>query len=198
MRIYRGGAIPSPAVIYCHAGAFMLGNLDTDHRQCVELARRGRLAPWCPSTTGWPPSTPSPPRLDDAMTVLQWTWTTGPDLGLDRDAWVARGETARARRWPPVWRSGPPPARTPPIAGVTATPAGARRSPHGIEGGVRFHPRFRRCRGPGRCGGITSANRTERRRVPARSHQMIGAASTFITCSELDPLRELGAGHAAC
>ena len=36
-----GGPSPSPAVIYCHSGAFVLGNLDTDHRQCVEFARRG-------------------------------------------------------------------------------------------------------------------------------------------------------------
>ncbi|WP_176217612.1 alpha/beta hydrolase fold domain-containing protein, partial [Mycobacterium avium] len=42
VRIYRGGTEPAPAVIYCHAGGFALGNLDTDHRQCVELARRGR------------------------------------------------------------------------------------------------------------------------------------------------------------
>ncbi len=42
VRIYRGAeADPAPAVVYCHAGGFALGNLDTDHRQCVELARRG-------------------------------------------------------------------------------------------------------------------------------------------------------------
>ena len=41
VRIYRGGPSPAPAVVYCHSGAFVLGNLDTDHRQCVEFARRG-------------------------------------------------------------------------------------------------------------------------------------------------------------
>ena len=44
VRVYRGGPAPAPAVIYCHAGAFVLGNLDTDHQQCVEFARRGRCA----------------------------------------------------------------------------------------------------------------------------------------------------------
>jgi acetyl esterase len=39
VRIYRGGRSPAPAVVYCHSGAFVLGNLDTDHRQCVEFAR---------------------------------------------------------------------------------------------------------------------------------------------------------------
>ena len=61
VRIYRGGPSPAPAIIYCHSGAFVLGNLDTDHRQCVELARRGqctvvsvdyRLAPEHPFPAG--------------------------------------------------------------------------------------------------------------------------------------------------
>ena len=39
VRVHRGGAAPAPAVIHCHSGAFVLGNLDTDHRQCVEFAR---------------------------------------------------------------------------------------------------------------------------------------------------------------
>ena len=42
VRIYRGGPVPAPVVVYCHAGGFALGNLDTDHRQCVELAHRGQ------------------------------------------------------------------------------------------------------------------------------------------------------------
>ncbi len=42
VRIYRGGGSPAPVVVYCHAGGFALGNLDTDHRQCLELARRAR------------------------------------------------------------------------------------------------------------------------------------------------------------
>ena len=44
VRIYRGARPPAPTVIYCHAGGFVLGNLDTDHRQCIELARRGQCS----------------------------------------------------------------------------------------------------------------------------------------------------------
>ena len=82
VRIYRGGPSPAPAVIYCHAGAFVLGNLNTDHRQCVELARRGgctlisvdyRLAP----------EHPYPAALDDALAVLTWTAANAAELDVD-------------------------------------------------------------------------------------------------------------------
>src|SRR5579875_3385383 len=36
VRVYCGGPSPAPAAVYCHAGAFVLGNLDIDHRQCIE------------------------------------------------------------------------------------------------------------------------------------------------------------------
>jgi acetyl esterase len=95
VRIYRGAPSPSPAVIYCHAGAFVLGNLDTDHRQCVELARQGactvisvdyRLAP----------EHPYPAALEDASAVLAWAWTAAPKLGFDRDRLALAGNSAGA------------------------------------------------------------------------------------------------------
>ena len=46
----RGPSSPAPVVLYCHSGAFVLGNLDMDHLQCVELARR--RARWYRSTIG--------------------------------------------------------------------------------------------------------------------------------------------------
>ncbi len=40
LRVYRGAAgSPAPLVVYAHGGGFVTGNLDTDHAQCVELAR---------------------------------------------------------------------------------------------------------------------------------------------------------------
>src|SRR5271163_1366283 len=42
LRFYRGvseGTSGAPLVLYAHGGGFVIGNLDTDHPQCVELAR---------------------------------------------------------------------------------------------------------------------------------------------------------------
>ena len=95
VRIYRGGPSPAPAVIYCHAGAFVLGNLDTDHRQCVELARRGgctlisvdyRLAP----------EHPYPAALDDALAVLTWTAANAAELDVDPGRLAVAGSSAGA------------------------------------------------------------------------------------------------------
>src|SRR5439155_9519789 len=95
VRIYRGGPAPAPALIYCHSGAFVLGNLDTDHRQCVEFARRGgctlisidyRLAP----------EHPFPAALDDAMTVLEWVVDNHTELGVDVARLAVAGSSAGA------------------------------------------------------------------------------------------------------
>src|SRR5262245_12329933 len=95
VRIYRGGPAPAPAVIYCHSGAFVLGNLDTDHRQCVEFARRGgctvisvdyRLAP----------EHPYPAGIDDVATVLDWVADNGANLGVDISRLAVGGSSAGA------------------------------------------------------------------------------------------------------
>ena len=94
IRIYRGTSeAAAPAVIYCHAGAFVLGNLDTDHRQCVEFARRAgcvvisvdyRLAP----------EHPYPAALNDVLAVLAWVVAGAGELGIDTDRLAVAGSSA--------------------------------------------------------------------------------------------------------
>jgi acetyl esterase len=96
VRVYRGGQTnPAPVLIYCHAGGFALGNLDTDHRQCVELARRGgctvvsvdyRLSP----------EHPYPAPLDDAVTALRWVAANAAELGIDTTRIGVAGSSAGA------------------------------------------------------------------------------------------------------
>ncbi len=95
VRIYHGGPAPAPVVVYCHAGGFALGNLDTDHRQCVELARRAqctvvsvdyRLAP----------EHPYPAALDDASAVLRWVAANAAELGVEAARLAVAGSSAGA------------------------------------------------------------------------------------------------------
>ena len=188
VRIYRGTAAPSPAVIYCHAGAFVLGNLDTDHRQCVELARRGgctivsvdyRLAP----------EHPYPAALDDAAAVLQWMWATAADLGVDAGRLAVAGNSAGAALAAGLAQRCAE-DELPAIVGTLLHQPVLDDRPTASKAEFLTTPAF-----DGTAAGLMwrhylgdSAPTAES--VPARHHRLIGAASTFIPCSELDPLRD--------
>lgn len=95
VRLYRGGPTLAPAVIYCHAGGFALGNLDTDHRQCVELARRARCTVVSVDYR-LAPEDPYPAALDDAAAVLTWVAGNAPALGVDPTRVAVAGSSAGA------------------------------------------------------------------------------------------------------
>jgi acetyl esterase len=95
VRIYCGGPAPAPAVIYCHSGAFVLGNLDTDHRQCVEFARRGRCTVISVDYR-LAPEDPYPAGLDDAAAALEWATVNGANLGIDTTRLAVAGSSAGA------------------------------------------------------------------------------------------------------
>ncbi len=184
VRIYRGAPTPAPAVIYCHAGAFVLGNLDTDHRQCVELARRGhcsvvsvdyRLAP----------EHPYPAALDDAVTVLDWVFTNAGEWGLDTSRVAVAGSSAGgalaaglAQRFAcrlvfqllhqPVLDD----RMTGSKAEFTATPA---------FDGPAAELMWRYYLGSAEASSDS---------VPGRRDQLSSLPRTFITCSDIDPLRD--------
>ncbi|OBK53283.1 alpha/beta hydrolase [Mycobacterium sp. 1081908.1] len=96
VRIYRGGeANTVPVLVYCHAGGFALGNLDTDHRQCIELASRGRCAVVSVDYR-LAPEHPYPAALDDAIAVLRWVAATATELGVDPARLAVGGSSAGA------------------------------------------------------------------------------------------------------
>ena len=173
-RIYRGGA--TATVLYCHAGAFVLGNLDTDHRQCVELARRAactvvavdyRLAP----------EHPYPAALDDVSTVLRWLVDTGSrriavagnSAGGALAALVASHEAVAFQLLhQPVLDDRTTPSKrefgtTPGFDG----PASDAMWQH-YSAGSPLPPEA----------------------VPARAADLAGLPPALVTCSELDPLRD--------
>ncbi|MCV7173193.1 alpha/beta hydrolase fold domain-containing protein, partial [Mycobacterium manitobense] len=93
VRVYRSGGSPAPAVVYLHSGAFVLGNLDTDHRQCVELARRGRCAVLSVDYR-LAPEHPHPAAFSDATAVLRWAATNAAALHLDPARVAVAGSSA--------------------------------------------------------------------------------------------------------
>jgi acetyl esterase/lipase len=188
VRIYRGAPPPSPVAVYCHAGAFVLGNLDTDHRQCVELARRGQCAVVSVDYR-LAPENPYPAAVDDAAAVLNWVSANPDELGVDASRIAVAGSSA----------------------GGALAACVAQRSADGSLPAVMFHLLHQpvlddRITGskaefdgtPGFDGpaaelawryylGSTAPSADS---VPARRDQLRNLPTAFITCSDIDPLRD--------
>ncbi len=194
VRIYRGGPSPAPAVIYCHAGAFVLGNLDTDHRQCVELARRGgctlisvdyRLAP----------EHPYPAALDDALAVLTWTAANAAELDVDPGRLAVAGSSAGAALAACLAQHAADGSAPPIVFQLLHRPVLDDR-PMPSKDEFVATPGFD---GPA----VTMMWRhylagepVQDAAAPARRSELAGVASALITCSELDPLRDEAVNYA--
>lgn len=85
----------SPAVLYCHGGAFVLGNLDLEHPRCLEMAK----------TTGFvvisvdyrlAPEHPFPAAVEDCWTVFDWAVSSAAELGIDGSRVAVAGASAGA------------------------------------------------------------------------------------------------------
>jgi acetyl esterase len=194
VRIYRGGPAPSPAVIYCHSGAFVLGNLDTDHRQCVEFARRGRCIVISVDYR-LAPEDPFPAALDDAMTVSQWAVDNRAELGIDAGRLAVAGSSAGAALAALIAQRAAEGSAPPVVFQLLHQPVLDDRpmpSKEEFDATPGFDgPAVRQMWGHYLAGEPVPADA-----VPARADELSGIASTLITCSELDPLRDEAVDYA--
>ncbi len=188
VRIYRGGAAPAPAVIYCHSGAFVLGNLDTDHRQCVEFARRARCTVISVDYR-LAPQHPYPAALHDATMVLEAVAANGAALGVDASRLAVGGSSAGAALAARLAQRAAEGTVPPVVFQLLHQPVlDDRPSPSTAEFTVT--PGFD---GPA----VTQMWRhyvgdrpAPADAAPGRADELSGVASALITCSELDPLRD--------
>lgn len=189
LRVFRGGAgrEPAPAVLYCHSGAFVLGNLDTDHLQCVELARRAqctviamdyRLAP----------EHPFPAALDDVVRVFRWVVSRAGELSIDPARIAVAGSSAGGALAATVAQRAAA-GETPPVVfqmlhqpvlDDAPTPSKAEFVDTPGFDGIAAAQMWRHYRGP----------RSVAASVPSRAEDLTGLVPALITCSELDPLRD--------
>ena len=82
-----------PALLYIHGGGFVVGNLDSEHGNCIALCRDlgivlvsvdYRLAP----------ETPFPGGLEDCYAALEWLDKNGSDFGIDSERVGIFGQSA--------------------------------------------------------------------------------------------------------
>ncbi|OBG99608.1 MULTISPECIES: alpha/beta hydrolase [unclassified Mycobacterium] len=196
VRIYRGAqGDPAPAIVYCHAGGFALGNLDTDHRQCVELARRGRCTVVSVDYR-LAPEHPYPAALDDAVAVLRWVAADPAGLGVDPARLAVAGSSAGATL-AACLAHGAADGLLPAVAfqllhqpvlddRETASKAEFGASP--AFDSEAADQMWRHYLGPDGTGGPAA--------VPARRRQFGGLAPALITCAEIDPFRDEAVDYA--
>lgn len=188
VRTYRGGPAPAPAVVYCHAGGFALGNLDTDHRLCVELARRGRCTVVSVDYR-LAPEHPYPAALEDASAVLRWVAAEAAALGVDPARLVVAGSSAGAAL-AACLAHGAADGSLPPVVfqllhqpvlddRATLSKAEFRTSPAFDSEGAGLMWRYY----------LGSAAASEAM-VPARRTELGRLAPALITCAEIDPFRD--------
>jgi acetyl esterase/lipase len=189
LRLYRGHpGSPAPLVVYAHGGGFVTGNLDTDHAQCVELARAAgcllvsvdyRLAP----------ENPCPAALADVAAAFRYAVDNCADLDADTGRIAVMGRDAGAAL----------------VAGLTQRmfdeegPAILVQVLHQPMLDCDATPSRREFqRTPGLNGpAVSRAWRhyldhasASGQHVPAHRANLEGLPPTFVSCSEIDPCRD--------
>ena len=188
VRIYRGAPAPAPAVIHCHSGAFVLGNLDTDHRQCVEFARRGRCTVISVDYR-LAPEDPYPAGLDDAATVLAWAVANGANLGIDTTRLAVAGSSAGASLAALLAQRAAVGSAPPIVFQLLHQPVLDDRPTPSKDEFVTT-PGFDGPAVTQMWQHYSAGEPLHADAVPARTDELAGVASALITCSELDPLRD--------
>jgi len=193
VRIYRGGAAWSPVVVYCHAGGFALGNLDTDDRQCRELARRARCVVVSVDYR-LAPEHPYPAALDDAFAVVNWVATNASELGVDATRLAVAGSSAGATLAACLAHRAAEASSPPVVFQLLHQPVLDDRGT-GSKAEFRTSPAF-----DGEAAewmwSYYLAGAAPESAVPARRHQLGGLPTTLITCAEIDPFRDEAVDYA--
>lgn len=179
VRLYRGGT--AGTLLFCHSGAFVLGNLDTDHRWCIEMARSVgatvvsvdyRLAP----------EHPHPAAIDDASAVLRC-------LAEDHTRIAVAGNSAGGALAALLAQRSAAGELPPVVFQLLHQPVlDDRMTPSKEE--FTDTPGF-----DGRAVALMWQYMSPHI-APARADELTGVAPALITCSELDPLRDEAVDYA--
>lgn len=188
VRIYRSAGAEAPAVVYCHAGGFALGNLDTDHRQCVELARR---AGCCVVSVDYrlAPEHPFPAALDDAAAVLNWLADNGTRLGVDSAKIAVAGSSAGGALAAGLAHRAAD-GQSPPVVFQLLHQPVLDDRPTASKTEFRATPAFDGEGAELMWGHYLAGQSPSAQSVPARRSQLRGMAPALVTCAEIDPFRD--------
>jgi acetyl esterase/lipase len=203
LRIYspQGLAESVPALLYLHGGGFVIGDLESEHGNCLALCRKlgivivsvdYRLAP----------ETPYPGALEDCYTALRWLHDNSAKLRVDATrvgvfGMSAGGGLAAATALLARDRKGPglcfqylgipeldDRLATPSMQQFTDTPLWSRSHAE-LSWDYYLGDQFKR-----------GADNVPIHAAPARADDLSGLPSAYINTMEFDPLRDEGVLYA--
>jgi acetyl esterase len=179
------------AILHIHGGGFVLGDLEFEHRRCMQLATEGeclvasvdyRLAP----------EHPYPSALDDCLVALMWLHEKATELGVDINrigvagssagACIAAGLAMRARD-----QGGPPLAfqlLVYPVTDSRLTTPSIRTFWDG--------PGFSGKNAADMWTMYVPSGLPDQYASPALAENLTGLPQTFVSIAEFDPLRDEG------
>lgn len=97
VRVYTPDGVtqPAPALVYFHGGAFLAGDLDTEHDRCVRL---GGEAGCVIVSVDYrrPPEHPFPAPGEDCFAATNWVISAAAELGISPERVAVGGSSAGA------------------------------------------------------------------------------------------------------
>ncbi|MDB6063501.1 MAG: Esterase [Verrucomicrobiaceae bacterium] len=194
VRIYRPLSTltsAAPVLLYFHGGSFVMGDLDTDHRPCLQYARDAR-AVVVSVQYRLAPEHRFPAGVEDCYAALLWLAHNAVELGIDTQRIAVGGSSAGGTLAASVAimardRNGPAPVLQLLIYPafddrMTAQSINGAERRYGVTRGVVGHM-WRHYLGES---GIASSPYA----APARVTDLTDLAPAYIEAGELDPLRD--------
>jgi len=193
LRFYRGPDLDqaksaSPLVLYAHGGGFVTGNLDTDHRQCIELAHRGRCTVVSVDYR-LSPEHPYPAPLDDASAVLRWVAGTAVELGVDSARLAVAGSSAGGALAARLAQGAADGSLPPVVFQLLHQPVLDDRA-SASKKEFATSPSFDAEAAELMWGYYLGPQTASAAAVPARRDGFAGLPTALITCAEIDPFRD--------
>ena len=185
---------PTPVIVFYHGGGFVIGDLDTHHALCTEIAALADL-PLVAVHYARAPEAPFPAAILDCEAATRWVASSPAELGLTASGIVTIGDSAGGNATVVVSQLlGASPAAVPvllqvPIFPLIADANGSASMAQFSEGFVLTAETM------GFFDAAYAADRSDPRGFPILSDHST-APPTIVVTASLDPIRDSGRAYA--
>jgi acetyl esterase len=188
---------PSPAIVFFHGGAFVIGDLDFEHSRCLEMAAETRSVVIA-ADYRLAPEHPFPAGFDDCCAVYEWTIESAAELGIDSRRIAVAGASAGGALAAAVTLAARDRGLVRPAFQMLLYPVTDDRMTSrsmmefdDIQGWNRRNSKhmWRHYLGDGR-------TETSRYAAPARAEDLSALPPAYVMTAELDALRDEGIAYA--